>query len=620
MSPKPQFVFGLCSALSLALVATPAISKKPSLQVLAVLPINSDPGVDQLTVKQLGIYLRARITEQELYEVVSNTVVQKGLETVTKEFKTEKKKKKKTCYDNEECIFNLGGEVDANKLFVTKIVTRGASTEENCRITATVLNVKRRTSEHAASKVTACDIEGLERGIDKIIKALRSKMKKRKTASRTNTRSGEKIEVRFESVPSGAQVENKDQLICVTPCKVKLSQDTHTIAMKKVRYLTTRKKITVTPDIPTVSFNLRPDFGWLSVKTQPANASIYIDEERISKAPLIEHELPPGRHEVVVRAKRHHEKGRHLVIKRGKNKRVQFKLSPITGTLIVIAHDEAQKPLPAKVTINGKVVGKAPFKRKQIIGDHKVKISYDGLSTSKTVRIKEDEIEKYSANLDFEKRRQEALAREREEEAEEERQREDERDREREEDAQDEYESERYAEKVTEASEERGAVELYTGYIYSHHPSAGDAHGFMFSFHLQPMDFFERRINIGARFDNRFYTDTDQQTLEIDGLLGYHHYFVNWALFVNGYAGTALSTFLDEWDYNIGIEGGVKAYLAPEVMLHLAGGTSRFSDYYLTLGLGIEGGVAWSGSMVLGKYALYGLGLGLLILLAAAAG
>jgi hypothetical protein len=77
--------------------------------------------------------------------------------------------------------------------------------------------------------------------------------------------------VRFESSPKGAVVMVDGDLLCQeTPCSKELELGNVTVAMHKERYASHEELIEIRKNIGTISWELKPNFGWLSVVSAPS--------------------------------------------------------------------------------------------------------------------------------------------------------------------------------------------------------------------------------------------------------------------------------------------------------------------------------------------------------------
>ncbi|NOZ84791.1 MAG: PEGA domain-containing protein, partial [Deltaproteobacteria bacterium] len=98
----------------------------------------------------------------------------------------------------------------------------------------------------------------------------------------------------FSSEPSGAVVLFDGKLLChSTPCSKVVGKGRHRVSMEKERYLSQTRTITFDSD-SRVGWKLTPDFGWLTVETEPAGLDVKIDGKVAGKSLLKDYEVSRG--------------------------------------------------------------------------------------------------------------------------------------------------------------------------------------------------------------------------------------------------------------------------------------------------------------------------------------
>jgi len=206
--------------------------------------------------------------------------------------------------------------------------------------------------------------------------------------------------VRFESEPQGAIVEIGDKPVCETPCASLLYPGPYRVAMKKPRYFPYERDVVVRKEMEPVSVRLEPDFGWLTVRSEPSGLDVFINEKPAGKTPIQGMEVSLGAYEVVVRDARYYEAGKRVEIERGEREEVAVHLQPREGGIKVRAFDEKGNALEGEVYVDGSKIGRAPGTFKVIIGEHEVEVrEKSGGRWSRRVTVPERNVVPVDARL-----------------------------------------------------------------------------------------------------------------------------------------------------------------------------------------------------------------------------
>ena len=169
-------------------------------------------------------------------------------------------------------------------------------------------------------------------------------------------------------------VEVGDRVLCETPCSKPLSQGRYEIAMKKVRYMSKSDAVNVTGGMNPVSWKLDPDFGWLTVKSDPSGFDITVNGEEIGKTPLEACEMSPGSYEVLITNNRYHATGRRIIIERGEREVLEVAPVPRNGAVKVEAIDGEGNAVEGDVYVNGKKTGRTYETLTLLIGACEVEV------------------------------------------------------------------------------------------------------------------------------------------------------------------------------------------------------------------------------------------------------
>ena len=204
----------------------------------------------------------------------------------------------------------------------------------------------------------------------------------------------------FESDPAGALVEIDGQPVGETPCKRALRVGVYQIGFKKVRYLAHTQALEVKSGaVPKVSATLMPDFGWLTVESDPPGLPLTIDGESAGRTPLAAREIDTGPHDVLVSSESYNAEGRHVVIDRGEREFVRVAPVPRNGGIKVIATDAAGNAATGRVLVDGREVGKAYQPVTLIIGKHRVEVTGEEGAWAGDVVVEEAKLSEVSVKL-----------------------------------------------------------------------------------------------------------------------------------------------------------------------------------------------------------------------------
>ncbi len=179
-------------------------------------------------------------------------------------------------------------------------------------------------------------------------------------ATAWSARGAAKTVVAFESDPSGAMVEVDGQPVGETPCSRAMVPGIYKVGVKKVRYVAHEQTLEVKSGAtPKVAAVLTPDFGWLTVESDPTGLPATLDGESVGATPLTAREVAPGPHEIVIDAPDYHAEGRRVVIERAERETVRVAPVPRNGGITVIATDPKGNALVAVVKEGERILGKA---------------------------------------------------------------------------------------------------------------------------------------------------------------------------------------------------------------------------------------------------------------------
>lgn len=209
------------------------------------------------------------------------------------------------------------------------------------------------------------------------------------------------IIVALESEPAGAVVLLDGKVLCqASPCSRLVAAGSHSVEFQLESYLPLREELALNKKTRGIKRRLMPDFGWLSVRSQPHGLSVSLDGKPWGTTPVQRRQVPSGPHRILVFDPRHYDKGKEVVIERGEHEEIDVTLAAREGGLTVHARDMDGNDLRAEVQIDGMRIGWTPFSDKVLIGSHRISVMVDDAAWEQNVVIKEQQIEKLQAVLD----------------------------------------------------------------------------------------------------------------------------------------------------------------------------------------------------------------------------
>lgn len=141
----------------------------------------------------------------------------------------------------------------------------------------------------------------------------------------------------------------------------------------------------------TITVELEPNFGYVSIKTEPSGADVYIDEQKVGKTPYLMKKVLFGTHVVELKKIGYEDHAEVLDIQRGEvNKQLEnvtLTAKPvINGTLSITS-----TPDGADITLDGEYMGRTPQTFDVLVGEYKITLTKKGYTPdSKTVVVNEN--------------------------------------------------------------------------------------------------------------------------------------------------------------------------------------------------------------------------------------
>ncbi len=194
------------------------------------------------------------------------------------------------------------------------------------------------------------------------------------------------------SEPAGAKVEIGGEVVGTTPYRnERMKSGEYLVSVSLELYEPVKNQVFLVEDEKKTvkSYPLSPNFGTVSVESDPAGAGVLVNNTEQGKTPGTL-KLSPGQYELSLRMEGYHPKAFKLSVARGKPTVItkeQGRLIRMVGSLSVFV----DPPEPgAKVYLDGVESGSAPLTLTGIpAGNHEVTIKTKGKEGKKTVVIED---------------------------------------------------------------------------------------------------------------------------------------------------------------------------------------------------------------------------------------
>jgi len=179
----------------------------------------------------------------------------------------------------------------------------------------------------------------------------------------------------MKSRPSKAQIFLDGKEVGITPDILRsIDPGTHEVEIRLEGHEVWRERMSVVADKETaLTAELQVKTGALVIDSEPANARIYLDGDKIGTTPNTLRYIIPGTHEVEVRMDGYEIWRESIEIEADIGKSLTATLRAKSGTISI-----KSKPTNAKLYVDGKEVGNTPVTVKPVRGIHEMEIRMDG--------------------------------------------------------------------------------------------------------------------------------------------------------------------------------------------------------------------------------------------------
>lgn len=154
-------------------------------------------------------------------------------------------------------------------------------------------------------------------------------------------------------------------------------------------------------DKKEIDVELEPNFGYITIKSEPGGADVYVDEQKVGETPYMMKKIKPGSRVVELRKTGYETYADMVTIKTGEvNKQMgNVKLTAVRVPMGSL--DLSSNPTGAVITINGRQYGQTPKTLTDFeVGTYTVYFSKEGYQNlSQTVEIKDGKKETLAVTM-----------------------------------------------------------------------------------------------------------------------------------------------------------------------------------------------------------------------------
>ena len=151
----------------------------------------------------------------------------------------------------------------------------------------------------------------------------------------------------------------------------------------------------------SINVELEPNFGYITIKSEPSGAEIYVDDVKVGTTPYLMKKIKLGQHVVELRKAGYESSADMVTIKTGEpNKQLEnVKLTAVRVPMGIL--ELSSNPTGAVITINGRQYGQTPQTLTDFeVGTYTVYFSKEGYQNlSQTVEIKDGKKETLAVTM-----------------------------------------------------------------------------------------------------------------------------------------------------------------------------------------------------------------------------
>ena len=151
-----------------------------------------------------------------------------------------------------------------------------------------------------------------------------------------------------------------------------------------------------------ISVDLEPNFGYITIKSEPSGAEIYIDDQIVGTTPYLSEQIQLGRRRIELKKMGYEPFAKVVTIKSDEDENKLLENVKLTAIRIPMGSlDLSSNPVGAVITINGRQYGQTPKTLTDFeVGTYKVYFSKEGYQNlSQTVEVKDGKKETLSVTM-----------------------------------------------------------------------------------------------------------------------------------------------------------------------------------------------------------------------------
>ncbi len=204
---------------------------------------------------------------------------------------------------------------------------------------------------------------------------------------------GDEVIVSFSSQPEGAVVLVDANMVCKnTPCSKSVPKGRHLVSMQAERHEKKQERMNLAEGTK-VDWKLTPNYGWLTVRSEPSGMKVLVNDRDAGKTPLERQEKAPGKYKVLVSSECHYDSGEEVRVEKGQEQKVEVALRVKQGAVKVKAKDEKGNDIVADVYVDRERVGKSPGTYKVSICAKELEVKSKKLgSVKKELNVRERQV------------------------------------------------------------------------------------------------------------------------------------------------------------------------------------------------------------------------------------
>jgi hypothetical protein len=192
------------------------------------------------------------------------------------------------------------------------------------------------------------------------------------------------------SSPAGADVWVEGVVVGKTPYRnERQPSGTYSIRIEAANHVPATLDVTVADgQIVNGEVNLTPDYGILTVTSDPLGAAVMMDDEATGKkTPVTFPVVRPGVHVIKLTLEAHGDAVERASVTQGETTNLTAKLTPRLGLLKVTASYADATPCEGNLTIDGRAVGTTPWKGEVLATRHSVVVTCGGRVARQSVDV-----------------------------------------------------------------------------------------------------------------------------------------------------------------------------------------------------------------------------------------